>query len=308
MDEPRRSVSAGQAVDVLTLSVSPRLWAMHAATPGQPVACGAGGRAHVHHFFEFVYVERGPGTHRIGSRSVQVGAGDLFVIAPGEVHDSSGLASASRWVVAFGADALDPARADTDLFLALPDELLFLAFLRVDGAATGHVRIPRAERRRWRERLGQLVAEIHGQELGNMAAARALLTLLLTDTARLLAPQLALTPAATHPLLARVFSFIDTHYREPISLQDVAAAVGHAPTYLASLVRRQTGRTVLAWIVERRMAAARYLLLETDQTVQQVAAAVGYRHTGFFIRQFARLHGMTPHAWRVAQRGAPRPA
>jgi AraC-like DNA-binding protein len=262
----------------------------------------------VHHFFELVYIERGPGSHRIGNQSVSVEAGDLFVIAPGEVHDSSGLTPASRWVVAFGADALDPARPDTDMFLVLPDGLLLLAFFRPTGASNAPLRIPRADRRRWRERLGQLVAELGGQRFGNMEAARALLTLLLTDTARIAAPHPTSYAPATRPLLTRVFRFIEAHYREPISLQDVSAAVGHAPTYLTSLVRRETGRTVLTWIVERRMATARYLLLETDQSVQQVASAVGYRHTGLFIRQFSRLHGTTPHAWRVAQGGGQRPA
>ena len=51
------------------------------------------------------------------------------------------------------------------------------------------------------------------------------------------------------------------------------------------------------------MAAARYLLLETDDVVQQVARAVGYSHAGHFIRQFHRVHGQTPQAWRAGQRG-----
>ncbi|HAA30145.1 MAG TPA: DNA-binding response regulator, partial [Cyanobacteria bacterium UBA8553] len=50
--------------------------------------------------------------------------------------------------------------------------------------------------------------------------------------------------------------------------------------------RRQTGQTVQRWIIERRMAAARSLLLETNQVVEQIAAQVGYHHVVHFFRQF----------------------
>jgi AraC-like DNA-binding protein len=104
-------------------------------------------------------------------------------------------------------------------------------------------------------------------------------------------------------LLTQVFRYIEAHYAEGISLRDVAAALGYTPAYLTGVVRRETGRPVLAWILERRMAAARYLLLETDDAVRQVARAVGYSHADHFIRQFHRVHGQTPQAWRAGQRG-----
>jgi AraC family transcriptional regulator, transcriptional activator of pobA len=67
----------------------------------------------------------------------------------------------------------------------------------------------------------------------------------------------------SEPLLASVFEFIEEHYREPISLATVAAAVGLTPGYLTTTVRRKTGRTVQRWITERRMAEARTLLRES---------------------------------------------
>ena len=48
------------------------------------------------------------------------------------------------------------------------------------------------------------------------------------------------------------------------------------PGHLTTTVRRKTGRTVQDWIVERRMAQARRLLVETDLTVGALAARVGY--------------------------------
>lgn len=52
------------------------------------------------------------------------------------------------------------------------------------------------------------------------------------------------------------------------------------------------------WIVERRMAEACSLLLETNQAVDQIAMAVGYQDAGHFFHQFRQLRGTTPQVWR----------
>jgi AraC-like DNA-binding protein len=108
-------------------------------------------------------------------------------------------------------------------------------------------------------------------------------------------------------LLSRVFSFIETNYQHSISLREVAEAVGRSPAYLTDLVRRETGKTVLNWIIERRMAEARRLLLETQYSVEQIAEAVGYFDRRHFSRQFLRLHNATPHTWRKAYQSKTNP-
>ncbi|PRC51770.1 AraC family transcriptional regulator, partial [Mycobacterium sp. ITM-2017-0098] len=63
----------------------------------------------------------------------------------------------------------------------------------------------------------------------------------------------------------------------------------------------RTGRTVQEWIVERRMAEARSLLLGTDLAVQEVAARVGIADPGYFTRVFRHAHGDSPRTWRAKQ-------
>ncbi len=116
-----------------------------------------------------------------------------------------------------------------------------------------------------------------------------------------------ITPAPQYsstldPQLNEAFRFIEDNYHRPISLSDVAQAVGYSPAYLTDLMRRQTGQPVQRWIIERRMAAARSLLLETDQMMEQIAAQVGYNNLVHFFRQFRQIHGTTPQAWRSVHR------
>ncbi|MBP5975784.1 helix-turn-helix transcriptional regulator [Brasilonema sp. CT11] len=102
----------------------------------------------------------------------------------------------------------------------------------------------------------------------------------------------------SQPLLNSVFQFIENNYKQYISLREVAEAVDRSPAYLTDLVRRETGKTVLNWIIERRMAEARRLLVETEQSVERIAEAVGYFDRRHFSRQFLRLHNTTPQLWR----------
>ncbi|MBE9042973.1 response regulator [Pleurocapsales cyanobacterium LEGE 10410] len=98
--------------------------------------------------------------------------------------------------------------------------------------------------------------------------------------------------------IAKVFEFIEANYHQPLELKEVAAALGYSPAYLTCLVRQKTGRTVKQWIIECRMDTARQLLLNTEQSVTQIAKKTGYIDTGYFIRQFKRLHGTSPQLWR----------
>lgn len=118
------------------------------------------------------------------------------------------------------------------------------------------------------------------------------------DTARPAAPQ-PLFPSC--PQVSDVFRFIEANYQRQIALNDVAQAVGYSPAYLTNLVRQQTGKSVHRWIVDRRMAQARRLLLETKQAVNQIATEVGYQDACNFSRYFRLLHGSSPQAWRSAR-------
>lgn len=100
------------------------------------------------------------------------------------------------------------------------------------------------------------------------------------------------------PQLDSVFRFIETHYREPIHLQDVAQDVGYSPAYLTTLMQEQTGHTIKQWIIERRMAEARTQLVNTQESVRQIAQDIGYTDAGYFARHFRKIHGTSPQAWR----------
>jgi YesN/AraC family two-component response regulator len=100
------------------------------------------------------------------------------------------------------------------------------------------------------------------------------------------------------PQLKEVFDFIEANYQKGITLSDVAQAVGYSAAYLTNRVAKITGETVNSWIVKRRMAAARYLLKNTSQNIEEIATNVGYQNACHFSRQFRQHHDIPPQAWR----------
>lgn len=110
-------------------------------------------------------------------------------------------------------------------------------------------------------------------------------------------------PSVSNPQIQQIFDYIGAHYQESISLSDVAREFGYSSAYLTDLVKRQTGKAVNSWIIERRLAAVKALLLKTDYSIEKIAEEVGYFNPGHLFRQFRQYIGNTPNVWRKAHRG-----
>ena len=82
------------------------------------------------------------------------------------------------------------------------------------------------------------------------------------------------------------------------SVAALAAMVGLSTSQLGALFRRQLGVSPLEHQTQLRMARARELLDGTSLPVAAVARASGYADPLYFSRQFGRIHGVTPTAYR----------
>jgi AraC-like DNA-binding protein len=273
----------------------------HELPPGVPPP----GHAHSHDFLVLAYFERGGGSLRLADREWPVETGDAYVVAPGEVigvgDDARGFREAEGWVAFFPPEALGTETPGA--FLSWRSHPLLFPFVRGAGnSGAQRLKVPASECRSWSERFAALEAELRLRQDGYREAALSHLTLLLVGLSRLAVDVAGDFRLKDEPLLAGVFAFIEKSYGERVSLKDAARAVGLTPGHLTTVVRRKTGRTVLEWIAERRMAEARNLLVQTDLTAGEIAFRVGYGNAGYFAKHFRRAHGVTPLGWRRAGR------
>jgi AraC family transcriptional activator of pobA len=256
---------------------------------------------HVHDFPGLAYFENSGGLLRTGRRTWPIEAGDLFVIAPGDVMGhvtAADLAGTMGWGVFFTADALGPDVPGTHL--AWRTHPMLFPFVRGGAIGALRLRVPEPDRPQWINRIHAMDDELRHRRDGYREAALAHLVLLLVEVSRLAVDVVGDLRENSEPLLAEVFEVIERRYPQPLSLRDVAAAVNISPGHLTSTVRRQTGRTVQQWINERRMVQARRLLTATELPIGEVGRRVGFPDAGYFARAFGKVHGMSPAQWRRA--------
>jgi AraC-like DNA-binding protein len=256
---------------------------------------------HAHDFPGIAYFETSGGLLRTGRREWPIEAGDLYVVAPGDLMghiDASEVKGCQGWGVFFTADALGPDVPGAHL--AWRTHPLLLPFVRGGAIGALRLRVPAAERPEWIARMQAIHTELAARRDGYREAVLAHLVLLLVGVSRLAADVVGDLRENREPLLAAVFEVIEQRYPEPLSLRDVAAAVNVSPGHLTSTVRRRTGRTVQEWITERRMVQARRLLAATELPIGDVGMRVGIRDAGYFARTFRKVHGVSPVQWRQA--------
>lgn len=114
----------------------------------------------------------------------------------------------------------------------------------------------------------------------------------------LLPPQ---PPDRTAGPVETAMAYIQTHLAQPISVPQLAAAVNLSSSHFSRLFRSSTGHSPHAYIVLRRIDAAKHLLLTTDLTVKEIACRTGYRSEVNFIVSFTGKVGLSPTAFRTRQ-------
>jgi AraC family transcriptional regulator, transcriptional activator FtrA len=98
--------------------------------------------------------------------------------------------------------------------------------------------------------------------------------------------------------LAPLMAWAIEHLREELTLPTLASKAHLSTRTLSRRFEAETGRGALQWITERWVERARTLLEDTGMSVTEVAFATGFGSLASFRRQFGRLSGTTPRAYR----------
>lgn len=99
--------------------------------------------------------------------------------------------------------------------------------------------------------------------------------------------------------LAEALSYIDEHYMDfDISVQKVAESIGISGGHLSHLFRKETNFTMMNYVVNCRIRAARNLLKDYHYKIYEVAEQVGYRDITYFSALFKKNVGVSPSEYQ----------
>ena len=229
---------------------------------------------HLHRSFEFVYVEEGELQITLDGRESAIRSGEIAIIAPNRLHSYRTPVCSISYLCIFSPDYC------YDLYtFMLENEPDAPVFRLEDPAVIAQLSAPDISLFRIKSVLyaiaGQFLScqTFHRRETGGDGA-----------------------------LPERVIDWLQQHFREPITLKDLAAYTGYHYNYLSAWLHRQMNIGFATLVNEYRVDLASDLLIQTDLPVIEIAGRCGFETVRTFNRCFLHLRGVTPTAYRKNRR------
>lgn len=102
----------------------------------------------------------------------------------------------------------------------------------------------------------------------------------------------------TTTCIAEIIDFIDAHYMEDISLQQLSNQF-HISTYrLSHLFKQTVGYSIMQYVIRRRIGEAQAMLMSTRKKISDIATQNGFSDPSHFNKTFYKFVGMTPTEYR----------
>lgn len=101
-----------------------------------------------------------------------------------------------------------------------------------------------------------------------------------------------------NPYVEKARHFMLTHLTREISVVQIADHVGISQYYLSRLFKSVTGQTLMQYLSEERLNAARHLLTTTDQPIHEIAVLLRFCDQSHMTYVFRKKYGITPKQYR----------
>lgn len=255
-------------------------------------------------FFEMVLVTRGKAINHLEGNNYLIEEGSIFVVHPEQKH---------------GYDESD----DLDLFniciresalKQLPLRLLsspgYVAFFRVEPTfrhkkgLQSQLVLP-YESLKYAAHLVDRLREVQANpEPLNEVRAKAIFTELLAKISLEYQTLTHLPVKQVSLQFAKVISFIEEHFSDQISVEDVAAKVGMSARTLHRNCIDYAGIPPKQLLTNLRINQAKQWLIENNDTITEIAFATGFTDSNHFSKQFKMKVGCTPKEFRLQNRNS----
>ena len=100
-------------------------------------------------------------------------------------------------------------------------------------------------------------------------------------------------------VITATMGYINTHFREELSLDDVAEFAGFSRYYFSRSFKKQTGYSFKDYLCQKRLQVAMDLLIRSNIPMREVAIESGFGSVATFNRVFREKKGCTPTQYRA---------
>jgi len=135
--------------------------------------------------------------------------------------------------------------------------------------------------------------EYYHQQIEISENLRSIMCLLMDFTSKVISAIQHMRYTNSKLLINRALNYLDHHYDEKISLEDVAKKLHLSKHYLCNAFKKATGENMSLYINKLRIEKAKRLLVESDGRIKEIFEEVGYSNQQYFSKVFKKITGIT---------------
>lgn len=110
-------------------------------------------------------------------------------------------------------------------------------------------------------------------------------------------------PEGARNKVEAIAAYVAQHYAQPLTVGQIASAIGLNPDYTSHVFHKTFGITIMAYLMQHRLSHAQRLLVTSDLKIIDVALEAGFNSTSHFNAAFKGSNGCTPSAYRKRHLG-----
>lgn len=240
---------------------------------------------HTHPCAEVFFVTDGSGFLRTNDQTVPIGANDVIIVNSNIEHTEVSSDSSPLEYIVMGVDGLEaiPSDADSD---EQPAGCSIIHFQTGGEQILFYLRC--------------LLTEIENRHPGYNTVCQDLLEVVLLLLMRHSQFTVTFVPTAhkSSKECAVARRYIENHFKENLTLDDLAAAAHVSKYYLVHSFTREYGTSPINYLLTCRIQESLYLLSKTRLSLSQISDMLGFSSPSYFSQSFRRIQGISPMEYR----------
>lgn len=235
---------------------------------------------HIHSYMELFYIVGGKGQFLIQDQLYPVNVNNLVIINPNVVHTEVSLNAQPLEYIVLGIEGLELTASEQ--FNGQFTILDHFESVEIAGC------------------LRNILREKRQKKTGYEDVCQAYLEILIIRLMRNTALAVLTQPQTVsgNRQCAAVRRYIDLHFKESLTLEQLAEEAHMNKYYLSHSFKREYGVSPINYMIGRRIEESKYLLAETDLSMSQIAQLLGFSSLSYFSQVFRRTQSMTPMEFR----------
>lgn len=239
---------------------------------------------HTHNHMELFFIVGGKGQFLIDDQLHPVDVNNLVIINPNILHTEVSLNAQPLEYIVLGIEGVELAASSaSDVPFHILDRH---ESVEISGC------------------LRNILREMEQKNTGYEDVCQAYMEILIIRLMRTTTLAVPAEPQAisTNRQCAAVRRYIDLHFKEALTLEQLAEEGHMNKYYLSHAFKREYGISPINYMISRRIEESKYLLAETDLSLSQIAQLLGFSSLSYFSQVFHRSQGISPKEYRNSQR------